>query len=252
MHSQLCYPLTGRGLASAVFKGIIGVRFLAVVCFLSQSRAQPLPQPFFFHWFLWVQHPAPFAPSIRLQWTITALWGVDTFSCSSICGVVINFLSVIGLSYNILRLEAACSAAINHETKTEPPILWYHLELFTAAMIQRDRTQWPISIKKTWGSFVCHRLLQCLCSIKCAITLATYATYKDNWFAWSISIDPTKVSSMKLILFIVYKQPRRSLEEDAVQALTVCIPAQTCGERVGVSTSLMTTASQPIVLFISN
>lgn len=46
-----------------------------------------------------------------------------------------------------------------------------------------------------------------------------------------MSIDPAKVSSMKLILFIVYKQHRRSPEEDAVQPLTVCIPAQTCGER---------------------
>lgn len=40
-------------------------------------------------------------------------------------------------------------------------------------------------------------------------------------------IDPMKVSSMKLILFIVYKPHRRSLEEDAEQALTVCIAAKT-------------------------
>lgn len=69
-----------------------------------------------------------------------------------------------------------------------------------------------------------------------------------------MSIDPLKVSSMKLILVIVYKQHRRSLEEDAVQLLTVCVPAHTSRERerVGVSASIMTTASQPIVLFISN
>lgn len=68
-------------------------------------------------------------------------------------------------------------------------------------------------------------------SLNCTITLITHVTHKDKWFAWSISIDPTEVSSMKLILFIVYKQHRWSLEEDAVQALTVCVPAQTCGER---------------------
>lgn len=62
-------------------------------------------------------------------------------------------------------------------------------------------------------------------SINSAITLPTYAIYKDNRFAWSMSIDPTKVSSMKLILFTVYKQQRRSLDEDAVQTLTVCIVA---------------------------
>lgn len=201
------------------------------MCLLSQSRVQPLPQPFL----PLIPHGSsiltPSAPLIKLQWTITTLWGVDTFSCSSICGVVINFLSVIGLSYNILRHEAACSHAINHHTKTEPPILLYHLELFTVAIIQRDRTQWPTSIMKTWDPFVCYRLFQCLgASINGTITLATFAANKDNWFARSISIDPMKVSSMKLILFIVYKQHSRSLEEAAVQALTVCIPAQTCGE----------------------
>lgn len=41
---------------------------------------------------------APFLSSIWLLWTITALWGVDTFSCSSICGVVINFLTAIGVT----------------------------------------------------------------------------------------------------------------------------------------------------------
>lgn len=52
---------------------------------------------------------------------------------------------------------------------------------------------------------------------------------------------------MKLILFIVYQQHRQSLEEDAVQPLTVCVAAQTCGETEGgdVSTSIRTTASQP-------
>lgn len=159
--------------------------------------------------------PALFAASIRLQWTITALWGGDTFSCSSICGVVINFLSVTGLSYNIRRLETACSPAINHKTKTDPTFLLYHLELFRAVMIQSGPTQWPISIKKTWGSFVCYRLLTVLVClgppINCAITPTTYASYKDNWFTQSIRIDPLKVSSMKLILFIVYKQHRSPL-----------------------------------------
>ena len=121
----------------------------------------------------------------------------------------------VTISWDLKRLVLL--AAINHKTKTEAPFLLYHLELFKTAMIQRDRTQWPISIKKTWGSFVCYGLLQCLgLSINGAITPATYAAYKDNWFARSMSIDPMKVSSMKLILFIVYKQHWRSLEEDAV------------------------------------
>lgn len=187
---------------------------------------------FLFHWFFWVLQSCPHlppppsnlplcAPPIRLQWTITALWGVDTFSCSSICGVVINFLSVIGLSYNILRLEAARSPAINHEKKRQKHhfsciILNYSEQLWS----KETMTRWPVSIKKTWGSFVCYRLLQsCVFPghyINCTITLSTYATYKDNWFPWSMSIDPTEVSSMKLILFIVYKQHRRSPEEDAV------------------------------------
>lgn len=97
--------------------------------------------------------PFFFATSIRLQWTITALWGVDTFSCSSICGVVINFLPVIGLSYNILRLGAACSAAINHKTQT---FHLYHLETFAAAAtIWRGRGARALtSIKKMCGSSV--------------------------------------------------------------------------------------------------
>lgn len=37
--------LRGRSLASAAFRGIIRVGFLAVMCLLSQSGAQPLPQP---------------------------------------------------------------------------------------------------------------------------------------------------------------------------------------------------------------
>lgn len=81
--------------------------FCCDLCLLSQSRPRPLPHPFLP--ILLGPGSSPCALSIRLQWAITALWGVDTFSCSSICGVVINFLSTIGLSYNILRLKAACS-----------------------------------------------------------------------------------------------------------------------------------------------
>ena len=164
-------------LASAVCKGIIRVCFLAVPCLLSQSRAQPCtPHPFLIplgpapH----PPPPPPPAPSIRPQWAITALWGVDTFTCSSICDVVINFLSVSWLE---LQYPETWSGVFSrnqspNRDRTEAVLSLYHPELFTAAAIQRDRTRWPI--KKTWGSFVCYRLLWCSCgpgpSINCAIT----------------------------------------------------------------------------------
>lgn len=129
------------------------------MCLLSQ----PLSQAFIPLTPLGPSVLPPTPPPVRLHWTITALWGVDTFGCSSICGVVINFLSVIGLSCNILRFEAACSPAINHETMSRH-FSCIILKYWAAAVIQRDRIQWPISIKKTWGSFVCYRLFNWLCS----------------------------------------------------------------------------------------
>lgn len=81
-------------------------------------------------------------------------------------------------------------------------------------------------------SFICmsQMLLPLHLTVGRTVTLRIHASCKDNGFAWSICIDPMKVSSMKLILFIVYKQHQRSLEKEAARAATACVPAQTCGE----------------------
>ena len=110
IHSQVCYLLTWRKLCFSCLKEFLSVCFLAVVGICRVKSGHNL-----FHSPLATASSSS-TSSIRLQWAITALLGVDTFSCSSICGVVINFLSVIGLSYNILRLEAAWSPAINYKT----------------------------------------------------------------------------------------------------------------------------------------
>lgn len=135
-------------------------------------------------------------------------WHIQLFI--DLYGVVINFLPVSGPGHNILRLEAACSPAINHENQGRAELfLLYHLELFTAAMIRADGgrgDRWVLRKHETHLYVTdCYSVFVFLGPpTNCAITLVTYATYKDSWFAWSIGIDPTEVSSMKLILFIVY------------------------------------------------
>lgn len=92
------------------------------VCWV-KARAQLLPKPFLPQQFLPAIHrvdPLPLAPSIRLQWTITALWGVDTFCCSSICAVVINFSLCpwLGLHYPATWSSMICSNHQSHKNRT--------------------------------------------------------------------------------------------------------------------------------------
>lgn len=94
----------GGNSASSVFNGTIRVCFLALMCLLSQSGAQPRTQPLFLHWFFQVQHADPLGFSEDYK-EKSQLFGELTHSCSLISGLVMNFISVIGLNYNILSLK---------------------------------------------------------------------------------------------------------------------------------------------------
>lgn len=113
-------------------------------------------------------------------------------------GVVINFLSVTGPGHNIRRLEAACSPAINHEQKKKGEKKKKTRQRRAVALVsswiiygsydpEQTGPQWPPSIKKTWESFVCCWLPQCLEFLAppthCTIALVTDATRTRGWFA---------------------------------------------------------------------
>lgn len=202
--SQPYYALT-VGLALAAPKWIISVSSLWCVCWVKAGGTTSSSAE---------SSGVPLLPSCPLNQTTMnnhnslGSWHIQLFI--DLYGVVINFLPVTGPGHNILRLEAACSPAINHENQGRAELfLLYHLELFTAAMIRADggRGDRRVLRKHETHLYVtdCYSVFVFLGPpTNCAITLVTYATYKDGWFAWSIGIDPTEVSSMKLILFIVY------------------------------------------------
>lgn len=208
--------------------------FSAVICICWVKAGHNLHHNLFYHFF-WAQDALPRAPSISLQWAITVLRGVDTFSCSSICSVVINFLSIIGLSYNIVRLEAACSPC--NQSGNQDPIT---ISLISSWIIQSycDPKR-PDSVTDEYYKnmrLICMLLnvaVFVLCvfpSVNCTITIPKYARHQDKWFA-VVDKHRSAKGVQKEINIIYCLQTTQTVPWGGCSAGSVCIPAQTCGER---------------------